>query len=790
MDYRLEISTRSEINQRLTNLGWILDERNPSCNVTQGHAKTEEQRKVLAGKFPDYVLYEKGSERPIGVIEAKRPGGDLDAALRQATNDYAVPLNAPLVFAFNDAVVRTVHCPTKRPLKVDGAELQEFIDQSLALRFVHEGPEILSVPEEIQLSREELRSIFEDANDLLREEGLRQGLERFTIFADILFLKLIDEVEALQEHEGKKRRIPVEYCWSHFKRMDDQSMFRYVTETVWDQMQSMYGDILEGKLDIRNPRTLRAIVERLDVLNLTATETEVKGDAFEYFIRNGVNAHHLDLGEYFTPRHIVRTMVHLVNPRFGERIYDGFCGTGGFLIEVFKYLKLRMANTEDNLSVLRNETVFGRELTSIARIAKMNMILFGDGHANVHMIDSLENPIRGEYDIVLTNIPYSQTTRYGNLYPIPSNDGNSICVQHCFEALKEGGRAAILVPYTFMYKGGVMKQTRELILQHASKLTVVDLPHGVFLPYTPTRANILYFEKGVGLRHAFFFRVKNDGFYLNTKRAPVPGPSDVTKFLDYISPERQGSENQAAIVQYEKIIESSNLSLRAPDYIIQRVKSPYDVEIESLGNIIKERKEYITPSDEPEKIWSILGVTRRGGIFLEKDVKGAEIREPYKVVRSGDLVYNPFRVNIGSIGRVPPYYDGMLISPAYVVFTSIKDISNEYILWALKTKRYQDIIRFYGHGSVRNTLWFEDLCRIDIPLPPRKERIEIMPRMQRLDKSLSEAYAELEAIEVQARKYLSEESKEVFIDTHGFTKTDFEEALKKVSRRKSDGEQS
>jgi type I restriction enzyme M protein len=760
MNPRQEVSTRTEINQRLTNLGWILDERDPNCNVTQGRVKTEEQRRALAGKFPDYVLYETGSERPIGIVEAKRPSGDLDVALRQAIEKYAAPLGIPLVFAFNDAVVRTSHYPTERPLKIDGAELQEFIDQLLALRFVHEGPEILSVPREVQLSRDELRSIFEDANDLLREEGLRQGLERFTAFADILFLKLVDEMETLRAHEGKARRIPAEYCWSHFKKMDDQTMYRYVTETVWGRMQSKYGGILEGKLDIRRPRTLRQIVERLDVLNLTATETEVKGDAFEYFIRNGVNAHPMDLGEYFTPRHIVRTMVHLIKPRFGERIYDGFCGTGGFLIEAFKYIKLRMAQTEENLSALRNKTVFGRELTSIARIAKMNMILFGDGHANVEMMDSLENPVRNQYDVVLTNIPYSQKTRFGDLYPIPSNDGNSVCVQHCFEALKDGGRAAILVPYTFTYEGGLMKQTRELIFRHASRLTVVDLPHGVFLPYTPTRANILYFEKGDGLRRAFFFRVRNDGFELNTKRAPVPGPSDVTKFLDYISPEREGSGDQAAIVPREKIEQSLDLSLRAPDYIIQTVESPYDVEIESLGNIVVERKEYVTPADEPEKECDILGVTRRGGVFLEKTVPGLEIQQPYKVVRSGDVVYNPYRVNIGSIGRVQPYYDGMLVSPAYVVFTSTTDVANEYILWVLRTERYRDIIRFYGHGSVRNTLWFEDLCRIDIPLPPQHERLQIMSRIKKLDKSLGEAYSELEAIEKQAHKYLGQGAEE------------------------------
>lgn len=757
---RSEFSTRTEINQRLINLSWILNERNGNCNVTQGRTKTKEQMKALAGKLPDYVLYETGSDRPIGIIEAKRPGGDLENALKQALDDYAKPLNVPLVFAFNDAVVRTIHNPTERPLKIDGAELQEFIEQSLALRFVNEGPEILSAPRDIQLSREELRSIFEDANNLLREGGLRLGLERFTAFADILFLKLIDEREMLREHEGEKRRIPIEYCWSYFKKMDDPYMYRYVTETVWEKMQNMFGGILEGKLDIRDTRILRKIIERLDILNLTATETEVKGDAFEYFIRNGINAYPMDLGEYFTPRHIVRTMVNLVAPKFKERIYDGFCGTGGFLIEAFKYLKLRVVNNEENLNVLKSETIYGRELTSIARIAKMNMILFGDGHANVKMMNSLEHPVHNEYDIVLTNIPYSQETQYGHLYSIPTNKGDSVCVQHCFEALKEGGRAAILVPNTFTYYGGVTKNVREMIFRHASKLTVVDLPHGVFLPYTPTRAVILYFEKGNRFRNAFFFRIKNDGFELNTKRLPISGPSDITKFLDYISPERQGPINQSSIIPREKIIETPNLSFRPPDYIIQKIDSLPNIETDLLGNIVIERKEYINPSNEPEKKWKILGVTRRGGIFLEKVVMGYRIKQPYKIVKSGDIVYNPYRVNIGAIGRVQPYYNDFLISPAYVVFTSISDVANEYILWVLKTGKYRDIIRFYGHGSVRNTLWFNDLCRIEIPIPPRNIREAIMPRIQKIDNNLNEAYNELKVIEKQAYQYIGEEIKE------------------------------
>jgi len=90
-----------------------------------------------------------------------------------------------------------------------------------------------------------------------------------------------------------------------------------------------------------------------------------------------------DLGEIFTPRHIVKTAVKLVNPRIGETIYDPFCGTGGMLIVAFKHIIDGMAHTDLNLKTLKEDTLYGAELTRTASIAKMNMILAGDGHNNM-----------------------------------------------------------------------------------------------------------------------------------------------------------------------------------------------------------------------------------------------------------------------------------------------------------------------------------------------------------------------------------------------------------------------
>src|ERR1035441_491461 len=94
---RLEASVVHSITTQLENLGWIVDEKNPLCNVTQQRVKTTEQKKQLKGKQPDFVLYQTGTDIPIGVIEAKRPGETLEQAMEQAENRYAKPLGSPLI---------------------------------------------------------------------------------------------------------------------------------------------------------------------------------------------------------------------------------------------------------------------------------------------------------------------------------------------------------------------------------------------------------------------------------------------------------------------------------------------------------------------------------------------------------------------------------------------------------------------------------------------------------------------------------------------------------------------
>lgn len=743
----LEAHTRSQIDLRLRNLGWVFDEKNPECNVFQEQAKTKEQTLKFGGTRPDYVLYESGSDTPIAIIEAKKPGRELDDALKQGEK-YARAINAPLVFAFNDTFVVAKSLKQQRPLKIDGEEVQDFVDQITSLRFIHEGAEILSAPKGINFTRDELLNIFKQINKKLRKDGLRDGYERFSAFAEVLFLKLVDESEKLEEHKGLERKHPKRFCWSDFtKKYKGQELFDFVSDSVWVQMKKEYGDIFNSPLSIRNATTLEEVMGMIDPINFTATDTDVKGDAFEYFLKSVTNGNK-DLGEYFTPRHIVRTMVNLVKPLYGETIYDPFCGTGGFLLEAFKYLSVRAdtSNTEV-MDFIKKKTLHGREITSTSRIAKMNMILFGDGHSNIEQIDTLQNPVKEKYNVILANIPYSQETEYGSYYPIPTKNADAICMQHIWEALKPGGRAAVIVPESFLYEDGDIGKTRELIARQAEELSIISLPRGVFMPYTPTKTNIIYFKKGGQFRNCFQFVIFNDGFELNTRRKAIKGSSDLKKLLSNYD-EKTSIKGQANIVSRDDMINSGNWNMR-PFFYMEDIPE-IDNDLVSLSDsIIKEVNEKINPQEHPDDHFNLLEVSQNG-IFLGDTILGSEATQAYKVVKAGDIAYNPYRVNIGSIGVVPHHLDNSLVSPAYVVIRVIdKNFPPTYIVSILKHPRYLRIIMNYSVSSARASLPFDELIRIKIPKPSQTQ----MEKLIELDKELQTKLIETDKIKKQVSEY-------------------------------------
>ena len=577
----LEAETRVLIDRNLENLGWKLTGKGK--NVYFEQPKTTAEKKKLAGKRPDYVLYSAESDRPLIVIEAKRKGIRIDTALEQGI-DYARAINVPLVFATDGVFCRAFHTDANRPPILNGEEIDEFIREALALRYLT-SYEVNTVSPKVQYDRKELIRIFDEANNMLRGEGLRAGIERFGEFANILFLKLISESEQIKRESGIQTKFDIACSWDSIKQIPSSTRIEYINKTVYDKLNALYSTDIFTPLQIRDPSILKEIMDKLDPLMLTDVDSDVKGDAFEYFLKASTSTKN-DLGEYFTPRHIVKTMVRLVNPQIGETVYDPFCGTGGFLIESFRYIFNNMARTEANLKTLRESTVYGNEITNTARITKMNMILAGDGHSNIEMKDSLANPVDGTatytdekgevhhsgFDIVLANMPYSQKTKHGSLYDLPSTNGDSICVQHCMKAINsasENGRMALVVPEGFLFRKDLTK-TREYLLDHCQLQSIISLPQGVFLPYTGVKTDIIYATKVnqkikplERKKDFWYFDVKSDGYTLDNHRRKLETPSDLTKYEEY----RKLDKDQAAdmmrvgfeIIPLDKVRRNANI---------------------------------------------------------------------------------------------------------------------------------------------------------------------------------------------------------------------------------------
>lgn len=765
----LEAETRVLIDNALTNLGWKL--KGKDKNVFFEQPRTEIERKKLGGKRPDYVLYSKESDKPLIVIEAKKKGSRIDSALEQGIS-YARAIDAPLVFATDGVFCRAFHTAANRPPILNGEEVDEFIREALALRYLTTY-EVNTVSPKVQYDRKELIRIFDEANNMLRGDGLRAGIERFGEFANILFLKLISENEQIKRESGETSKFDIASCsWDSIKSIAPSARIEYINNTVYKRLNDLYQTEIFTPLTIRDETILKEIMDKLDPLMLTDVDSDVKGDAFEYFLKASTSTKN-DLGEYFTPRHIVKTMVRLVNPQIGETIYDPFCGTGGFLIESFRYIYNNMARTAANLQTLRERTVYGNEITNTARITKMNMILAGDGHSNIQMLDSLANPIDGTetytdesgkihhrgFDIVLANMPYSQKTKHGALYDLSSNNGDSICVQHCMKAINsaaENGRMALVVPEGFLFRKDLAK-TREYLLNHCQLQSIISLPQGVFLPYTGVKTDIIYATKvnkkiaaAEKKKDYWYFEVKSDGYTLDNHRRKLETPSDLTKYEEYRKLDRDQAEDMLKVgfdfIPLDKVRENSFI-LVGSRYRTQQVKT-VNYPMVSLGD-----KRYFTvcsggtPSSSNPEFWN-------GGINwitladLPADVLVSDIMTTERTISEDGLnnsnakllpinsVVVSTRATIGRIGiaKIP-----LATNQGFknIIINDFSKVLPEYLAFVLTEKKDEMIA--LASGATFKEISKENFCSIQIPLPPIGEQIRIVAELLRYKRLITNA---------------------------------------------------
>ena len=443
-------------------------------------------------------------------------------AIQQALG-YARRLSCPVAFASDGNVVAAAHAIDGNALIINDSPVSAFLPERHLLHF--EQTRIWDRGERFAASGD-LVKLFNSARKFLNREGIAK-VEAFNEFAKLLFVKILTE---LHDDGGEMfQEIPAK--WGDIANLAGENLMREYAR-VLDALNEKYEGGF-GATRIKTSAVLESLIGLIKPRSFIDTDADVKGAAYEYFLRDYTKSKD-ELNRYFTPRHIVKAMVKLINPQNGEKVYDPFCGTGGMLIEAYKHMHRQLpAGGEDRkkmLRRLRQNSLFGRDISDAAHVAKMNMILTGDGHSNIEKGDSLSAESK-HYDVVLTNIPFA-------------TDGEARFIRHCLDAVKnnERGRAAIIVPERIACESQY-SHLRESILEEWRVDRLISLPRDVFAEYTNAKTSILFVSwrgRGDKQKTADVFKIERDGFEGKSHRQPaINAPNDIEDMLmDAVSPRR------------------------------------------------------------------------------------------------------------------------------------------------------------------------------------------------------------------------------------------------------------
>ena len=390
---------------------------------------------------------------------------------------------------------------------------------------------------------------FKNIDDVLwKEAGCTTELDYTEQTSWLLFLKYLDALEQDKADEaaleGKKYTFILDksYRWDewaapkgkdgqidHNKAMTGDDLRDFVNgklfpylhgfkqkasgpNTIEYKIGEIFGEI---KNKISSGYNLREIIDHIDELRFRSqTEKHELSHLYEAKIKNMGNAGR-NGGEYYTPRPLIRAIVKVVQPKIGERIYDGACGSAGFLCESFDYLKSKGNLTTKDLTTLQTRTFYGKEKKSLAYvIAIMNMILHGIDAPNIVHTNTLTENLadiqeKDRYEVVLANPPFGGKERkeVQQNFPIRTGETAFLFLQHFIKILKAGGRGGVVIKNTFLSNtDNASVSLRKLLLESCNLHSVLDCPGGTFQG-AGVKTVVLFFEKGTKTRKIWFYQL-------------------------------------------------------------------------------------------------------------------------------------------------------------------------------------------------------------------------------------------------------------------------------------------
>jgi len=348
------------------------------------------------------------------------------------------------------------------------------------------------------------------------------------------------------------------FRWSVWARgLSGEALVRFVQDEVFaffeEVADSSATNFMRGaRLNITEPTVLTQVVTLVDGLKLDQADSDTKGDLFEHVLKQIKQAG--ELGQFRTPRHVIRAIVEMVDPKIGETVYDPAAGTAGFLVAAYNHIRLANSSpagiteteldgktqrrglgdrlSSAQLSTLQSKTFYGNDVDpQMVRLATMNLTL--RGLPNVRILlrnvltstldpekrEALELPEEG-YHVVLANPPFAgkiDSDRVVDDVKIGNSKATEVLfLKYMMESLRPGGRCGVIVPEGLLFGStGAHKEIRRQLIENNRVEAVMSLPGGVFQPYSGVKTSVLIFRKGGSTERVLFLHVDNDGYKLD-----------------------------------------------------------------------------------------------------------------------------------------------------------------------------------------------------------------------------------------------------------------------------------
>ncbi len=456
---------------------------------------------------------------------------------------------------------------------------------------------------------------FKNIDDILHKDaGCGSELDYVEQTSWVLFLKYLDDLErdkaTAAELSGKTYNpiIAPEFQWTvwatpklatgvidHNALTGDDladfvniQLFPYLKKFKTsadsaDTIEYKIGEIFsELKNRIQSGYNLREVINRIDELRFrTHAEKHEMSHLYEDKIKNMGNAGR-NGGEYYTPRPLIKTIVKVVAPELGNKIYDGAVGSAGFLCEAFEYLKHSKTLTTTDVVTLQKKTFYGKEKKSLAYIiGTMNMILHGVEAPNIVHTNTLAENLadiqeKDRYDVVLANPPFGGKERaeVQQNFPIKTGETASLFLQHFIKILKAGGKAGVVIKNTFLSNtDNASVSLRKLLLENCNLHTVLDLPGGTFTG-AGVKTVVLFFEKGSATQNVWFYQLNLDR---NLGKTNALNEKDLAEFIE-LQKTKAESENSWSIAVKDIDQTTFDLSAKNPNKKEEAVlRQPQDI---------------------------------------------------------------------------------------------------------------------------------------------------------------------------------------------------------------------